>query len=217
MEDIWVESHGLWLPQNNLWHANAWSRTRGKSDQRGIDVQLSLNEWEFFLPGLTRLQHASYCNLIFAFPLKCFTACINPIMLVLNMYVIKSSTTTFKITEELLCAIKLNIQDLLNFEKNDEMEKGRTIKSHKRSGEIMGEQQEHPAPTTLQGIQWSQMETTFNKRKHIFLNIVHSFNHLLTCKMQRSNSYTNLKVIKLKNEVLKNLQKCGSPFGSENL
>lgn len=43
--------------------------------------------------------------------------------LVLNMYVTKNSITIFKIMEELLCNIKLNIPDLLNFEKNDEVGK----------------------------------------------------------------------------------------------
>lgn len=61
-----------------------------KSDQRGIEVQLSLNEWEFFLLGLTRVQHASYCNLIFAFPLKYFY-CMHQWknQLVLNIYATK--------------------------------------------------------------------------------------------------------------------------------
>lgn len=71
--------------------------------------------------------------------------------------------------------------------------KGRTVQSHKRSGEAKGEQEHSPAPTTLGGIQRSQMEADFNKRKHFF-HTVHSFNHLFTCKMETSNSYTNWKV-----------------------
>lgn len=89
--------------------------------------------------------------------------------LVLNIYFIKSSIKIFKIMEDLFCATKLNIQDLLSFEKNDEVGKGRSIQSHKMSGEAKGEQENSPAPTTFQGIQRSQMEATFNKRKLFFL------------------------------------------------
>lgn len=74
-----------------------------KSDQWGIEVQLSLNEWEFFLLGL---YQATACFLLqsnICFPSKMFycTRQSNN-QLVLNMYVIKNSITIFKMMEELL-------------------------------------------------------------------------------------------------------------------
>lgn len=196
MKDIWVESHGLWFPQNNLWHANAWSRTRGKKWSARHRHAIK-SKWMGVLSP--RPYQTTACLLLqsnICFPFKMFY-CMHQSnnQLVLNLHVIKSSSTIFKIMEELLCATKLNIQDLLNFEKNDVVGKGRTIQSRKRSGK---QRVKRNTPQQLfWGMQWSQMGATFNKRKHIFLNIVHSFNHLLTCKMERSNSYTNLKVIKL--------------------
>lgn len=118
MKDMWVKSHGLWFPQNNLWHANAWSRTWGKKWSARHRSAIK-SKWMGVLSP--RPYQSTACFLLqsnICFPFKMFYCMLqSKNQLVLNIYAIKNCFTVFKIMEELLCAIKVNIPDLLNFEK----------------------------------------------------------------------------------------------------